>query len=761
MRHFTLLTMVLAIVSMGSIVSAQLLDENFDSLGVGTNMQSVEGWEGWYGDESVAGHVTDEQAHSGNHSLRFTRPVDATPFWNSPTSGNWILSTMQYVPSAATSGDAYYGVLHSYEEGTAGSAGWITEVISDFAAGDVRISGGDTVRVPLVRDAWAEIKVELDFDAQVSTFYYNGEYLGTREAPSLSGFDLWANSDDVMYFDDFWLGTVDMYGTQASNLNPEDGASDIVRDVILSWEPGSYADTHDVYFGTALEDVNDASRDNPLGALGSQGQSHTSYEPDGLLAFGQIYYWRVDEVNAAPDFTIFKGAVQSFTAEPYSAKVSSDEIKVTASSSDTLNPPSKTTDESGLDDNLHSNKPTDMWMSAAGDASPWLKFEFDTVQKLDKMLIWNSNHSSEAVIGWGIQNADIQVSTDGIEWTSVPDVGAIARASGNVPSEAQAIDMGLAQVKYVMINILDNWGGIIQQYGVAEVQFYGIPVYARTPNPASGSADVHPNTVASWRAGRDVSQHAVYVSMDMTAVRDGTVSPISTPSNSLDLAPLDLQLEETYYWRVDEVNDTEDPSVWAGPVWSMTMRAAVTVDDFEGYSNKSPNRPFQTWLDGIGYSSDEFFPVAYEGNGTGAAVGHDIWSVGSPHFGGSIMEGNLTLEGSSQSLPLYYNTGVTPQMDRTWATPQDWTKGGAQTLVLYFYGAPENTGQLYIQINKGTKINYDGSASAITTDVWTQWNIDLTSLGADSQNVTQFSIGVQGGSGMVLIDDILLYRNAP
>ena len=88
MRHVTLFAMVLAIVNMASIVSAQLLDENFDSLDVGTNMQSVEGWEGWYGDESVAGQVTDEQAHSGNHSLRFTRPVDATPFWNSPTSGN-------------------------------------------------------------------------------------------------------------------------------------------------------------------------------------------------------------------------------------------------------------------------------------------------------------------------------------------------------------------------------------------------------------------------------------------------------------------------------------------------------------------------------------------------------------------------------------------------------------------------------------------------------------------------------------------------
>ena len=81
----------------------------------------------------------------------------------------------------------------------------------------------------------------------------------------------------------------------------------------------------------------------------------------------------------------------------------------------------------------------------------------------------------------------------------------------------------------------------------------------------------------------------------------------------------------------------------------------------------------------------------------------------------------------------------------------------AQTLVLYFYGGPENTGQLYVQANNGTKVNFNGSADAMTTEGWTQWNIDLASLGVNLQSVTQLSIGVQGGSGMVLIDDILLY----
>jgi hypothetical protein len=143
-------------------------------------------------------------------------------------------------------------------------------------------------------------------------------------------------------------------------------------------------------------------------------------------------------------------------------------------------------------------------------------------------------------------------------------------------------------------------------------------------------------------------------------------------------------------------------------------------------------------------------------------VGHDIWSLSSPHFGGSIMERNITIEGSAQSLPLYYsNTGVTPQTDRIWAELQDWTTGGAQTLVLYFYGAPDNTGQLFVQVDSGPMITYEGSAGDMAAEVWTPWHIDLASLGVNLQSVTQLSIGVQGGSGMVLIDDILLYRNAP
>jgi hypothetical protein len=220
-------------------------------------------------------------------------------------------------------------------------------------------------------------------------------------------------------------------------------------------------------------------------------------------------------------------------------------------------------------------------------------------------------------------------------------------------------------------------------------------------------------------------------------------------------------LGEAYTWRVDEVNESEAMSVWPGPLWDFSTASFLTVDDFESYSNRSPNRPFQVWLDGFGYSADEFFPVAYPGNGTGAGIGHDIWSPSSPHFDGSIMETGNVLPGSSQSMPFYYtNTGgIASQTERTFTESQDWTIGGAKTLSMAFFGQPGNTGTLYAKINN-TKVTYPYDPTHIARDAWQAWNIDLSSLNV--QNVTKLQIGVDGtgASGMILIDDIRLVPEA-
>ncbi|MCF7975136.1 MAG: discoidin domain-containing protein [Phycisphaerae bacterium] len=546
----------------------------------------------------------------------------------------------------------------------------------------------------------------------------------------------------------------------ASGPVPAVDAEDVWYDgSILTWVPGESAVAHDVYFGGKAEDVNNASRNNDLSVLVSQGQAASEYAL-APLDFGQVYYWRVDEVNAAPDNTIFKGEVWSFTAESYSIMIPVDVNNATASSSVAKNPPSMTVNGSGLNGDTHSTNGETMWLSASPDLTPWLMYEFDRPQKLDHMLIWNSNSGSEAFVGWGIKDINIEYSIDGVNWTVLAESIQINRAPGEPTyGEPQIVDLGLIQAKVVKIDILNNWGGLLKQYGVSEVQFYGLPVYARSPGPASGEVDVNPDTIATWRSGREAAQHTVYVSQDANAVADSSATSKSSMANSIDLGTLDLQLGETYYWRVDEVNEAEMPSVWAGSMWNLSTPSTLMVDDFEIYSNFSPNRPFQTWLDGYGYSADEFFPVEYPGNGTGSGVGHDIWGASSPHFEGQIMEVTLARSGS-QSLPFYYTAGTTSQIDRKWSTPQDWSGHGIQTLAIFFYGTTGNTGQLYVKINN-TRINYPGDASNLTRLRWNPWYIDLSAQSVSS--VTTLSIGVDGASasGMLLLDDIRLSKSAP
>ena len=617
-------------------------------------------------------------------------------------------------------------------------------------------------------------KVQLTTELQTFTLEYthSGDALGDDATEGVNLYLMLKGTWWAMEGDDLskkvWIDRVS-FGAEpplprqdlADYPEPGDLATDVVWTSNLSWEPGIYAQSHDVYLGTSFDDVNDATRANPLGVLVSQGQTELAYTPEAVFDFGQTYYWRVDEVNGAPDNTVIKGALWTFDVEPYSIPVPEASITATASSiSNDFSTAQQTIDGSGLGtDNTHAISPDTMWFTEAVDLDPWIQYEFDDTLKLDTMKVWNSNSSAEIAIGWGVKDVVIEYSVDGENWSVFEDVNQFSRAPGT-PTYDQYDEIALNGIaaKYVRLDIESNWGGILMAYGLSEVQFTQIPVRAREPQPASGAGNVLPDGVIEWRAGREAVQHTVYIGEDATAVADGTAPSVTTETNQLDLGTLDLQMGQTYYWRVDEVNDADAVSVWAGPVWSLTIVDALTVEDFESYGNDSPNRPFQTWLDGFGYSADEFFPVGYGGNGTGAGVGHDIWSLNSPYYNGNVMESSNTMSGSAKSMPLYYtNTGgVASETERTFATAQDWTMGGAQTLSIAVAGASGNTGQLYAKIN-GTKVLYDGDPGDLARSGWQRWLIDLSQLGA-LENVTTLAFGVEGGgaSGVLYLDDILL-----
>jgi hypothetical protein len=501
---------------------------------------------------------------------------------------------------------------------------------------------------------------------------------------------------------------------QASHPVPADTATDVRPDVILQWTAGKYAAAHDVYFGVSLDDVNSAERDNPLGVLVGVGQDANTFDPAGLLEFGRTYYWRIDEVNAPPGSTTFKGGVWSFTVEPYAYPVTG--ITATASSVHNANMgPEKTIDGSGLDADLHDTVGNDMWLSnATGPKPDWIQYEFDRVYKLHQMWVWNSNQPVEGIVGLGARNVTIEYSTDGVAWTTLAGVPELVQAPGESGyAHNTTVDFGGVAARYVKLTIGDNWnGGRYPQVGLSEVRFYYVPVSAREPEPASGATDVSPDVVLSWRPGREAASHRVYLSADEQAVADGT-APVATPADA-GYAPAGLELGATYYWKVVEVNGAADPATWESDVWSFSTTEYLAIDDFESYTNDSPERLFQTWIDGYGFSADEFFPTGHPGNGTGSAVGHDIWTTGGPHYGKTIAETTI-VHGGTQSMPLYYDNSslATSEAQRTWPTAQDWTSNAADTLILYLRGEP--VGLLELSSNR-ILMNGTGTDIFGTTD---------------------------------------------
>jgi len=533
----------------------------------------------------------------------------------------------------------------------------------------------------------------------------------------------------------------------ASSPSPDDKTVDVLRDVALGWKPGVFANTHDVYFGTVLDDVSDASRTNPLSVLARQNQDPNIYAPHERLAFGETYYWRVDEVNAPPDSTVYPGEIWSFTTEPVGYPIDGANIAATASGTNQADTgPENSINGSGLYDNdLHSTEATDMWLSGSGDpGSAWIEYEFDKVYKLHEMWVWNSNQPVESLVGFGFRDVTIEYSTNGTDYTTLDTTHEFARAPG-VPDYAHdtTVDFSGVAAKYVRLTANSNWGGFMPQCGLSEVRFFSIPVQAREPSPDSGATDVAVDVILSFRAGRDAAEDNVYLSADEQAVIDGTVAPVSVTNASYSPSPLDLG--STYYWRIDEVNDAEMPTMWQGNVWNFATQEFIVVEDFESYNDiedgqEGSNLIYLTWADGFDNPST---------NGS---------TAGYSELFQPTMESGI-VHGGQQSAPMAYNNTVAAfsEITRTFAA-QDWTKHSVQTLTLWFDGAAGNTaGQLYVKVND-SKVMYDGDAADLRRG-WQAWNIDLASVGTNLQSVTSLAIGVEGfgATGTLLLDDIRLY----
>jgi hypothetical protein len=85
--------------------------------------------------------------------------------------------------------------------------------------------------------------------------------------------------------------------------NPANSAVDVTQIPTLTWAPGVFADTHEVYFGADVAS---------LELKGSGNLGAESFEP-GQLEWNTTYYWRVDEANNANANSPWTGPLWSFT----------------------------------------------------------------------------------------------------------------------------------------------------------------------------------------------------------------------------------------------------------------------------------------------------------------------------------------------------------------------------------------------------------------------------------------------------------------
>ncbi|UCD53393.1 MAG: hypothetical protein JSW27_12230, partial [Phycisphaerales bacterium] len=643
----------------------------------------------------------------------------------------------------------YRAILH-VEQWNAGSIHGHLRANTSLFNFDINGGGAVTSTTEGVSDEWYHLAGTFDLEADVSRIYVNGvmEAEGSGISSSLYlgplNFGAWTDNqrhfpgvmDDIRIYDNALTEEevpIVMLGDASPELAgdpiPETETTDIPRDVALAWTPGEFAVAHDVYLGTVFEDVNTASRDNSMGVLVSQGQEAATYESPSVLEFGQTYYWRIDEVNGAPDNTIFKGEVWSFTVEPLAYPVEGV-IATSNAVSDAGVGPERTVDGSGLNEaDEHSTASGDMWLATlpAGE-SITVQYEFPGIEKLHEMLVWNYNVQFELILGFGLKDVTVEYSENGADWTVLGDVQ-LAQGTARPDYTANTtVDFGGVAAKYVRLTVNSGYG-MMGQFGLSEVRFLSIPAKAREPQPADGGTEVSISTTLDWRAGREAVSHEVYLGTDAEALAlaDTTGAPSYTPA-VLDLAT-------TYYWKVDEVNEADEVTVWPGSVWSFTTQGFLVVDDFESYTDDEGNRIYETWLDGWV-------------NETGSTVGY---------FEEPFTEQSIVHSGG-QSMPLSYDNAGVATSEAELVLGQNWAASGVRSLSLYFHGDPDNSvAQLYVTIN-GTKVAYDGPAANIRRAAWQLWSIDLSTVGNVS-NVRALTIGIEGAGaqGIVYIDDIRLY----
>ncbi len=267
----------------------------------------------------------------------------------------------------------------------------------------------------------------------------------------------------------------------------------------------------------------------------------------------------------------------------------------------------------------------------------------------------------------------------------------------------------------------------------------------------------------TWDRGyyvADTNGHQIYFGTDFNDVNEAnTLDPeyIITKTDP-NYTAMGLELGETYYWRIDEVNEAgPDPCIWPGDVWSFTVGDYRVVDEFN-YANFDDMNEFWkinaidmdytlpcstyggAWID-LDHGEMSY---SYDNNGTGG--GEDYFSEVRYEF----------------AVPVDFGYGDAETILRALALDYTGNSGNA---------ADPNYDRMYVALesadgNMAIVSNPDPDAQKKSGN----WNIDLDEFidaGVDVQSVVYLYLGfgiqcnpnpgTPGGEGVVNFDNIRVY----
>ncbi len=182
------------------------------------------------------------------------------------------------------------------------------EATMDIAGGTLEAGPG---RLEFVEGYYSDMKdyiEDLYYDKGWLTCYGGaGEINISLNQPQDEWVTVWCDPRDpnwAAYPDPKKRATAGPYDNECPN------AAGSATKLVLSWDPGATADSHNVYLGTDESDVDAGTGGTFMGTVSSPSYTTATTDPN-MLHLSTTYYWRIEEVNGVT--VVGHGVVWQFT----------------------------------------------------------------------------------------------------------------------------------------------------------------------------------------------------------------------------------------------------------------------------------------------------------------------------------------------------------------------------------------------------------------------------------------------------------------